>query len=114
ALYNLARQFALPYEEKTAKGALGIPIRLEPDVTVRSTRATLQQTYDQIIHDLEVAEALLPDKAPGTDRNRPYKTAAKALLARVYHGMGKYGEALVYAKSTLELYGRLMDFSKLD
>ena len=70
ALFNLSQHFAEAYDANTAKSVLGVPIRLESDVTVKSRRATLQQTYDQLLSDLIQAESLLPHKVPGSDRNR--------------------------------------------
>jgi hypothetical protein len=69
----------------------GVPIELEsnsadPGVT-RKTRATEKEVYDQIVTDLEVALANLPD-AFGSDASinkvRGTKGAANALLAKVW------------------------------
>ncbi len=114
ALFNLAQVFAEPFDANTANNRLGLPIRLEADISIKSKRATLQETYDQILADLVKAESLLPHKVPGGDRNRPYKVAAQALLARVYLSMRKYDLALHYADSALNLYSSLMSFSTLN
>lgn len=113
ALFNLSQHFAEAYDAGTAKTVLGLPIRLESDVTVKSHRATLQQTYDQLLADLKQADFFLPNRAPGDDRNRPYKVAAQALLARVYLSMRNYDLALQYAETALNLYSTLMSFSTL-
>lgn len=113
ALFNLSQVFAEAYDANTANSVLGLPIRLESDVAVQSHRANLQQTYDQLLDDLKKAESLLPHKVPGADRNRPYKVAAQALLARVYLSMRNYDLALQYAESALNLYSTLMSFPTL-
>lgn len=113
ALFNLSQVFAEAYDATTAKSALGLPIRLESDVTVKSHRANLQQTYDQLLADLIQAESLLPHKVPGADRNRPYKVAAQALLARVYLSMRNYDLALLHAEAALNFYSTLMSFPTL-
>lgn len=113
ALFNLSQTFAEAYDATTAATALGLPIRLESDVTVKSQRAKLQPTYDQVLADLIAAESILPHKVPGADRNRPYKVAARALLARVYLSMRNYDLALQYAEGALDLYSTLMSFPTL-
>lgn len=114
ALFNLSQIFAEPFDANTAKDRLGLPIRLQSDISVNPPRATLQQTYDQIINDILEAERLLPHKVPGADLSRPYKVAAQALLARVYLSMRKYDLALNYAEEALNLYSSLMSFSTLN
>lgn len=113
ALFNLSQVFAEPFDANTAKDRLGLPIRLESDVSVDSHRATLQQTYDRLLIDLTDAASLLPHKVPGDDRNRPYKVAAHALLARVYLSMRNYDLALKYAEEALSYYSSLMSYSSL-
>lgn len=113
AFFNLAQHFSEAYDVNTAKQVLGVPIRLEADVAVKSVRANLQQTYDQILSDLMQAAFLLPDKIPGVDRNRPYKVAAQALISRIYLCMRNYDMALKYAETTLAFYSKLMSYSTL-
>ncbi|WP_295771946.1 RagB/SusD family nutrient uptake outer membrane protein [uncultured Mucilaginibacter sp.] len=69
-----------------------IPLALTTDYTVNNTlsRAPQKQVYEQIIADLKQAQSLLtPDYRNGygvttTNRLRPNKAVATALLARVY------------------------------
>jgi len=114
ALFNLAQHFAPVYHKQNASGLLGLPIRLEADVTVPSKRANLEQTYQQILSDVLAATEYLPYKAPGIDRNRPYKNAAQALLSRIYLSMGLYAESLKFAEYALDAYDKLINFSDLD
>lgn len=113
ALFNLSQTYAEVYDANTAKNVLGLPIRLESDITVKSHRANLQETYDRILADLKEAETFLPAKVPGADRNRPYKIAAQALLARVHLSMRNYDTALQYAEAALNYYSTLMSYATL-
>ena len=118
ALFVRARAFLLAatlwsaaYEASTASTALGIPLRLGTDFSVPSTRATLQETFTQIITDLEAAAALLPVEQ--VHPVRPSKAAAYALLARTYLYMGDYRQVETYADLALELHSDLTDFNDL-
>src|SRR5579872_2408718 len=65
AFFNIAELFAKPYDSATAGMDPGIPIRLSPDINEKTTRATMQSTYDQILDDLHRAAAFLPVTVPG-------------------------------------------------
>lgn len=109
--YQLAQVFAPPYDEASASMQLGIPLRLTSDINVPSTRANLQETYDQIVNDLKDVISLLPTNPPV--KTRPSKPAAYALLARVYQTMERYEDALMYADSCLALKDDLLDYQNL-
>jgi tetratricopeptide (TPR) repeat protein len=110
--YNLAQVFAVPYNESSAGTDLGIPLRLNADYTQVSVRASIAQTYQQIISDLQQAAALLPETP--MIKSRPCKPAAFGLLGRIYLDMQEYEKAGLYADSCLQLYDRLIDFNTLD
>lgn len=114
--YMLAQLWAQPYKTATAKSDLGIPLRLSPAITGTTTRATIQQTYDQMLGDLKQAATLLSDIPPTSNitKTRPSKAAAYAALARVYLAMGDYINAAVTADSCLQNYNTLMDYTQLD
>jgi len=107
--YNLAQLYCPVYDEGTAKSQLGLPLRLESDLTLRVSRASLADTYRQIVTDLETAERLLPDYPEVV--LRPGKGAVYGLLARVALQMGAIDEALNYANSGLALHTALLDFN---
>lgn len=111
AFYQLAQFFAPAYSETTADEP-GLPLRLTPDINVQVSRATLQETYDQIIRDLEEAAGLLPEQI--LYKTRPYKPAVYALLARVYLSMSNYEKAGQYAGHCFQLYDTLLDYNNLD
>ncbi|MCC8423591.1 RagB/SusD family nutrient uptake outer membrane protein [Mucilaginibacter sp. UR6-11] len=107
--WGLAQLYAKPYSAATAGQDPGIPIRLGSDINEKSTRGTVQQTYAQIISDLNQAVSLLPATSPSA--TRPNKAAAYAMLARVYLSMEDYGNALTSATAALQLNNQLMDFN---
>ena len=113
AFYNVAQVFAPVYDEETKNVAdLGIPLRLTPNVEEVSHRSTLEQTYIQILSDLELARSLLPDSVQ-SNLNRPSKPAALAMLARVHLSMRHYEQAGAYADSCLKLYNALIDYNNV-
>jgi hypothetical protein len=114
AFFNVAGLFAEPYDSATAASDPGIPIRLDPDINEKTTRASMQATYMQILGDLHMAEGLLPAAIPFSNLNRPSRLAAQALLARVYLSVGDYKEAGLCADSVLQVYRVLLNYNTLD
>ncbi len=114
AFYNVAQVFAPVYDPGTSAVDSGIPLRLHSDINLPSRRATVAQTYQQIINDLDSAEMFLPAIVPNSYRNRPGRIAAQALLARVYLSMRNYQMARAYADSALQFYDSLLDYNGLD
>lgn len=109
---HIANIWALAFDEKSADTDLGIPLRLGADFNELSERASVRDTYKQIISDLNDAIELLPEEPEHVVRAS--KPAALALLARTYLFMRDYENCLVYADKCLELKSDLMDFNKLD
>ncbi len=107
---HLAQLYCRPYSI-TASSDLGIVLRLKSDITENSVRATVQQTYDQILNDLKKAAELLPPQTPFP--TRPSKAAAYAAIARTYLFMRDYTNAQLYSQMCLELTSELMDFNDL-
>jgi hypothetical protein len=111
-LYDLVRNFSAAYDANTASAELGIPLPLKPEIDVLVQRASLKQTYDQILSDLQQAARLLDLPRPANS-NRPGKAAAYALFARIYLSMRSYGEAELYADSTLAISSKLIDYNTI-
>lgn len=114
AFFNLAQIFSPAYKVTTANIELGIPLKLSANVNIIVQRASLQQTYDQILKDLESSLPLYSNSFPAKNRNRPSKTAVYALLARIYLYMGKYESALSACNNSLRTYNKLIDYNTLD
>lgn len=110
--FLVAQVFAPAYDPSSAASDLGIPLRLTPDISAPTTRATVQKTYDQILSDLRQAAALLPPAV--VISSRPNKAAAYAALARTCLAMRDYTQAGLYADSCLQSGAQLLDFNQLN
>lgn len=110
--YNLVQLYCKAYDTGTADKDIGLPLRINADVTENVQRASLQATYNLIQTDLEAAKVLLPDQA--ITIFRPAKAAACALLAKVYLQKGDYEKAKQNADECLKLKAELMDFNTLN
>ena len=104
--------FCKAYDSVTAGKDYGIVLKLSSDFNEKSKRATLQETYDEIIKNLKVAIQLLPPYP--VISYRPSKPAAYGLLARTYLSMRNYIEAGKYADSCLQIKNDLMDYNSLN
>lgn len=111
-LFDLAQQYAPAYQLETANTDLGVPIRLDYDINIKSVRATVQQNYDRIATDLEDALALLPLQSE--NKFRPSKLAVYFLLAKLYLQMDRFDESLQNAKLALNIHNQLVDYSTID
>ncbi|GHB68892.1 RagB/SusD family nutrient uptake outer membrane protein [Persicitalea jodogahamensis] len=88
--FELIRIYALPYTSNPS--ALGVPIVLEFDPTLKPSRNSVQEVYTQMINDLTQAYSLMTN----TTKNSSYvsKYVAKALLSKVYFYMGDYAKSI--------------------
>ncbi|AMP99817.1 hypothetical protein AY601_2943 [Pedobacter cryoconitis] len=111
AFYELAQQFAQPYNEVDASNTLGIPLKLSSDVNERPGRGNLHGCYQKIIADLNEAFNLVPLKQ--AILTRPGKIAVKALLARIYNSIGNHKQSLEASDYCIKQSPELMDFNTL-
>jgi tetratricopeptide (TPR) repeat protein len=86
-------------------------MRLTSDITLPSKRSTNEASYKQIIDDLNIAKDLLPDRPQIV--TRASKTAALALLARIYLSMENYDMAFQSADQCLKIYSALLDYNNV-
>lgn len=110
AFFELAQLYCRPFSADNAS-LPGIVLRLTSNVSAPSTRATVQETYDQIVADLKSAAELLP--ATALFPTRPSKPAAFAALSRVYLSMRDYANAGNYAGKALEIKNELLDYNTI-
>lgn len=111
AYLDLVGIWCKAYDSMTAEKELGLPLRMKSDFNVVSVRNSLQDTYDQIIHDLEHAIRFLPTHVESAWF--PSKAAAYGLLARTFLYMGNYEKAYLFSDSSLMYRNTLMDYSSL-
>lgn len=110
--YQLAQAFAPAYDEGSSNMDLGIVLRTTSDLNVPSARANIEETYQQILLDVNEALRLLPDQ---TDyKSQPTRAAALALLARIKLSQRQYMEAGAFAQEVWHLGGELLDYNLLD
>jgi starch-binding outer membrane protein, SusD/RagB family len=106
--FRAATIFANAWDSATADTDYGIVLRLNSDFNAKSVRATMRETYDQVLADLRTAAALLPITPRHV--NRPSRTAAYGLLARTFLSMREYDSCYAYANRCLQLKDDLLDY----
>lgn len=110
--FDLLRLFAGDYQRDTKRN--GIPYALHYDLNNKDL-LTLDQAYQQILKDLDIAETELTkdnsiwnegDEALPVYKTKRYthfnKYAVYALKARVYHAMGDWDNAAKYARMVID------------
>jgi starch-binding outer membrane protein, SusD/RagB family len=80
--FKLINIFAQPYTFTAEAGHPGVPYITTSDITQSYTRQSVNEVYDGMISDLLKAIGVLPETV--ADTRYMNRTAAKALLARVY------------------------------
>jgi hypothetical protein len=106
SFFYLTGLFAKPYSDGAAANNPGISLVLKPTYVYDSSknspnkpaRATVQQSYTQIIADLQAAIGLLPKS---NDDGRATVYSAEAMLSRVYMSMGDYPHAAQMAAAVI-------------
>ncbi len=109
--WELLQIFAPVYEKNSAGSKMGVVLSLNNDVQVRSPRANLETSYQQVLADLKSAISTLPEQTQY--KTRPVKAAGYGLLARIYLSMSEYELALKYADSALKTHSVLLDYNML-
>lgn len=110
--HTLAIRFAKDYEPSSATTDLGLPLILHYDPTVKPSRSTLQQTYDQIQSDIANARKYLSTVGAA---NYHYFTTdvIDAFQARVDLYEHKYSDAVTLAQNVIAKYPLDTDESSL-
>lgn len=111
-LFHLVQVFAPIYDQTTAKDMMGVPLKLQSSIDGITVRATLEETYNQIIDDLEESLEFLPNVTEYL--TRATTLAAHAALSRVYLFMGNYQESLSHAEEVLNTRPNLLDYNNID
>lgn len=108
---NIINVWTLAYQPSSSDTDLGIPLRLKADFNAQTTRASVAESYRQVIADLREVLPKLPAKA--STPVRASKAAAYGILSRVMLQLHDYTTAGKYADSCLQIHTELMDFNKL-
>jgi starch-binding outer membrane protein, SusD/RagB family len=109
--YLLSGEYSKPFVGQSASSDLGIVLRLSSDPGQKVTRSTVQQTYNQMIKDIQTAIPLLSITSSVSYQTRPTRPAAYALLAKIYLAMSDYKNALTASSNSLNEYSTLLDFN---
>lgn len=109
--FHLANLYGKDYTAGNTDKNLAVPVITVPDLEAKTTRATVDVLYGKVIADLNTALAMpsLPDV--GRNYIHASKTAAMALLARVYFFMGDYEKAAQWADAALQKKNTLLDYN---
>lgn len=99
-MHELALKFSADYDPATAETQYGGILMLHYDPTAKPTRATLKQTYDQILDDIALAKASLTTAGAA---NSIYLTVdcITAFEAKVYLHTHNYSGAITAASSLI-------------
>ena len=110
--FQMAQVYCDQYVPGGKNSNLGFPMRLTSDFNEPTVRASVEQTYRQIIDDLQKALELLPENS--IVPTRPNKISAAAALSKVYLIMGDFPTALRYAQQVLKSKYDLLDYNLLN
>ena len=106
--FELTRLYGQPYVAGNTETNLSIPLVLTPtrgvDEGSAVSRNTVQETYEQVISDLTAAESLLPE----TNGFFATKSAAAAILSRVYLQMERFADARDAANRAISQSGKTL------
>ena len=98
---NMVNRYCKNYDAATAANELGLPLVTKVDVNAKPARASLEQTFQQIMSDITKAEALLPVYQ---ETSVPTGYTLMALKARVCLYMKNYEEAIELADELIDAY----------
>lgn len=106
AHFDICRIYAQHFGFTAGASHPGIPIITEFNETAEPARATVAEVYAAVISDLEAGISKMNINADGPGRMT--KTAAQALLARVYFYMENYSQAESMATTVINAAGPLL------
>lgn len=102
--------YAPAFDPKGGNDERGVVLRLKSDFNVKSEFSTVDECYQQVLKDAQLAVENLADLP--LLKSRPSKAGAYALLARAYLSMGLYEQAGNAADQSLKLFDVLMDYNR--
>ena len=111
--YNLVNTYCLPYSDAN-KSELGLPIESSTEFSETGERVSLEETYEFIKNDLDIALELDVDLEVVNNKNRTWRAsrpAVNAFAARFYLNMHDYENAQKYAEAALAEHNTLIDYN---
>lgn len=111
SFFSLSSIYAKAFDSSFAHTDKGIVLRLSSDFNLPSQRASVLESYTQILSDAKEASIYLPDLQ--TNVLIPSKAASYGLLARVYLSMRVYDSAFKYSNLCLSLKSDIIDYNSL-
>ncbi len=110
--FILVNLYGKPYTKCNPTTDLGVPLMVSADVEAVLERSTVEQVYQQILSDIDMAKQYLNvDKWEDDFKYRFNKISADALLARVCLYMGRWQESLDASKAVIAAYPELEDIT---
>lgn len=111
--FLLVNLYAKPYTVENSKTDLGVPMKFTEYVEDKEfVRSSVQEVYNQILADLDVAEKSLSNTvAPSV--YHPNLAATYLLKSRVYLYMQDWSNAMKYAQLCIEKNPKLLDYKSL-
>ena len=113
--FTLANLYGEPYSSANLNKP-AVPLKLSEVIEDKDyITNTVQEVYDQVLEDLDLAEACL--SVQETPKNHPYRadiTALYLLKSRVYLYMQNWTSAYEYAQKALEKKDALLDLNTLE
>lgn len=107
--FYLANMYCEPYDPATAGSMVGMPLKFSEIIEDKEfDRATLAETYEKVLEDLEIAEKCLE----GTTRKSIYHAdinTVHLLQSRVYLYMQDWDNAILKAKEVLTANDKLLN-----
>lgn len=110
--FNLATIFAPQYMSGINGEEPSIPLKKSADINEQVKRVSLEELFLFIENDLANALRLLPEET--AFKTKANQLSAKALISRFYLSLGKWEQALLYAKLALEHDPVLLDFNEIN
>lgn len=99
--HQLVLRWAKAYDPATAASDPGVPLVLTFDVTLKPSRASVAEVYQQILADISEAKKLLANIAGAQNSNRFTIDAVTAFEARIHLHMRNWAGASTAAKNLI-------------
>ena len=91
--FELLRAYGqIPTQSSSALASLGVAYTTSSDVSLRPSRLTVQESYDKVLGDLNIAKNLIANNVVAN--GHPGKSAVYTLLSRAYLYLGDWANCI--------------------